>query len=77
MFEDSLMESGGQIKTKSKYWMIVSAAFWGTLLLITILIPLIYPEALPKNSLAASIAAPPPRHRLRHHLRRLQLRCRR
>ena len=60
MFEDSMMESGGKIKSKTKYWMIASSAFWGTLLLITILIPLIYPEALPKNSLAASIAAPPP-----------------
>ena len=33
MFEDSLMESGGQIKTKSKYWMIGTfvcsmARFW-------------------------------------------------
>ena len=24
MFEDSLMESGGRIKTKSKYWMIAT-----------------------------------------------------
>ncbi len=24
MFEDSLMESGGKIKTKSKYWSIVT-----------------------------------------------------
>jgi len=24
MFEDSMMESGGQIKTKSKYWMIAT-----------------------------------------------------
>ena len=24
MFEDSLMESGGKIKTKSKYWMIAT-----------------------------------------------------
>ena len=32
MFEDSLMESGGKIKTKSKYWMVATfafnAAFW-------------------------------------------------
>ena len=27
MFEDSLMESGGKIKTKSKYWMIATFAF--------------------------------------------------
>ena len=27
MFEDSMMESGGRIKTKSKYWMIVTFTF--------------------------------------------------
>ncbi len=26
MFEDSLMESGGKIKSKSKYWMIATFA---------------------------------------------------
>ena len=29
MFEDSLLESGGKIKTKSKYWMIATFAFNG------------------------------------------------
>ncbi len=29
MFEDSLMESGGKIKTKSKYWMIATFVFNG------------------------------------------------
>ncbi len=29
MFEDSLMESGGKIKTKSKYWMIGTFVFNG------------------------------------------------
>ena len=27
MFEDSLMESGGKIKTKSKYWSIVTLCY--------------------------------------------------
>ena len=29
MFEDSLMESGGRIKTKSKWWMIATFVFNG------------------------------------------------
>jgi len=31
MFEDSLMESGGKIKTKSKYWMIGTFVFNGAI----------------------------------------------
>ncbi len=60
MFEDSMMESGGRIKTKSRYWMIVSFCFWGGILGALILIPLIYPEALPKSMMTASLTAPPP-----------------
>lgn len=41
MFEDSLMESGGQIKTKSGRWMIATTAFYGLAVAILILIPLI------------------------------------
>ena len=32
MFEDSLMESGGKLKTKSKYWSIVTFALNGLIL---------------------------------------------
>ena len=55
MFEDSMMESGGKIKTKSKYWMIATASLNRAILATMILIPLLYPEALPKNSLTASL----------------------
>jgi protein TonB len=51
MFEDSLMESGGKIKTKSKYWMIATFGFNALILATLILIPLLYPEALPKNAM--------------------------
>lgn len=51
MFEDSLMESGGKIKTKSKWWMIATFGINGAILATMILIPLLYPEALPKSSL--------------------------
>jgi protein TonB len=60
MFEDSLMESGGKIKTKSKYWMIATFTFNGLILATMILIPLLYPEALPKNAMTAMLTAPPP-----------------
>ena len=60
MFEDSLMESGGQLKTKSKYWMIASGFFWLAVLATLILIPLLNPEALPKGMMLASLSAPPP-----------------
>ena len=32
MFEDSLMESGGKLKTKSKYWSIATFAVNGAIL---------------------------------------------
>jgi len=60
MFEDSLMESGGKIKTKSKYWMIGTFIFNGAILGLLILIPLINPEALPKTAMTAMLTAPPP-----------------
>jgi protein TonB len=60
MFEDSLMESGGRIKTKSKYWMIATFAFNGVILAAMVLFPLLYPEALPHTALTAMISAPPP-----------------
>ena len=59
MFEDALMESGGRIKTKSKYWMIATFVFNGAILATLILIPLLYPEALPKNSLTATLVGTP------------------
>ena len=60
MFEDSLVDSGGKLKTKSKYWMIATFALNGVIVAILILIPLLYPEALPKSSMTAMLTAPPP-----------------
>jgi protein TonB len=60
MFEDSLLESGGKLKTKSKQTttiaFIAQIAFVGVL----VLIPLIYTEALPKQQLMTFLVAPPP-----------------
>ncbi len=39
MFEDSLMESGGKLKTKSKYWSIATFAVNGLILAALIIWP--------------------------------------
>ncbi len=60
MFEDSTFESTGRIRTRSRGWMIAATIFNGTILLALILIPLIYPEALPRQAIAFLMEAPPP-----------------
>jgi protein TonB len=60
MFEDAMMESGGHLKTRSKYYTLIGALFNGTLLAAMILVPLLYPEALPKTAMSAMLVAPPP-----------------
>jgi len=47
MFEDALVESGMRLRTKSRYWMIATFLFQATVVAIMILIPMLYPEALP------------------------------
>lgn len=60
MFEDSLIESGGKLKTKrgrtSAVAFIIEAAIVG----VMILIPLIFTEALPRTQLMTFLVAPPP-----------------
>jgi len=60
MFEDSTFESTGRIRTRSRGWMIAALAFNGSILTAMILVPLIYPEALPSHAFAFLMAAPPP-----------------
>ncbi len=60
MFEDAMMESGGRLTTRSRYYTTVGALLNGTVLAVLILVPLLYPEALPKNSLSMTLVAPPP-----------------
>ena len=56
MFEDSTFESTGRIKTRSRRWMFAAFALNGSILIALILVPLIYPDALPSH-----IDAIPPR----------------
>ena len=60
MFEDSLVESAGRIKTRRGVTTFVSFGFQMLLLGVMVLIPLIYTEALPKAQMMTFIAAPPP-----------------
>jgi periplasmic protein TonB len=58
MFEDSTFESTGRIRTRSRRWMIATFTLNGSILLALVLIPLIYPEALPSHALTFLLVAP-------------------
>jgi len=60
MFEDSLIESGGKLKSKRGATTFLSFVLQMLLLGVLILIPLIYTEALPKQQLMTFLVAPPP-----------------
>jgi protein TonB len=60
MFEDSTFESTGSIHTRSKRWMLATLALNGSVLVALILIPLIYPEALPSLTTTILMTAPAP-----------------
>ena len=60
MFEDSTFESGNRIKSKSGRWMLVTGSINAAILGLLILLPLIYPEALPLQLMATVLTLPPP-----------------
>jgi periplasmic protein TonB len=60
MFEDSLVESTGRIRTRSKWFAIGSFLLQAALLAALILFPYFYPAALPKQALTTMLTAPPP-----------------
>ena len=60
MFEDSIFESTGAIRTRSRRWMLATFALNGSVLLALILLPLIYPQALPSLSTPTLMTAPAP-----------------
>lgn len=59
MFEDSTFESTGRIRTHSRGWMIAAFVFNGSILLALILVPLIYPDALPHVGIPFLMEVPP------------------
>lgn len=60
MFEELLESSVQRRKTNQRWTVLVSAAIQVFVLVILILIPLIYTEALPKAAFATLLVAPPP-----------------
>jgi len=60
MFEDSTFESTGRIHTHSRAWMIAAFSFNGLILLALVLVPLIYPEALGRQTMPLLMAVPAP-----------------
>ena len=61
MFEDSTFESSSRIQTRSRAWMLATCAFNGSILLAMVLVPLIYPSALPRmvKNFLMEVPAPP------------------
>lgn len=60
MFEDSLVESCGRIRSRSHRYVAGSLLLQAALLTTLILIPYLYPEALPVRFLSVPLLAPPP-----------------
>jgi len=60
MFEDSLMESGGKLKTKQGATTALSFVLQIILIGVLVLLPLVFTEALPKQQLMTFLVAPPP-----------------
>jgi periplasmic protein TonB len=59
MFEDSLVESTGRIRTRSKYFAIGSFALQALLLTALALYPFLHPATLPRQALTMLLTAPP------------------
>lgn len=60
MFEDSLVESTGRIRTHSRRYVAGSFLLQAALVITLILIPYLYPAALPARFLSVPLIAPPP-----------------
>ena len=58
MFEDSTFESTGRIKTRSRRWMIATFSMNGLIVLALVLIPLVFPNALPHPAMQFLVVAP-------------------
>jgi len=59
MFEDSTFESTGRIHTRSRLWSIATLALNTSILAALIVIPLVFPEALPRHLTEILLSAPP------------------
>jgi periplasmic protein TonB len=60
MFEDALMESGGRISTHRGWFSGLAAICNGSIACILVLLPLLHPASLPKQTMNMLLAAPTP-----------------
>jgi len=60
MFEDSLVESTGRIRTRSRRYAAGSLVLETALVSVLVMIPYIYPDVLPRKMLSVPLIAPPP-----------------
>lgn len=60
MFEDSLLESGGKLKTKRGLTSLISFGLQFVLIGVVLLVPLFFTEELPPAQLVTMLIAPPP-----------------
>jgi len=60
MFEDALMESCGRIRTHRGWFSGLAAICNGSIVSILVLLPLLHPASLPKQTLSMLLAAPAP-----------------
>jgi protein TonB len=60
MFEQSLVESTGRIRTRSRRYALPSFLLETALVTTLILLPYLYPAALPRTSLTTTLVAPSP-----------------
>lgn len=60
MFEDSLIESTGAIRTRSSRYAAGSLLLQAALAAVLVVVPYIYPAALPPKFLSVPLIAPPP-----------------
>lgn len=60
MFEDSLVESTGRIRTRSRWYAVGSFALQAAVLAALIFFPYVYPDALPQQALTQVLVAHPP-----------------
>ena len=60
MFEDSLVESTGRIRTRSSRYAAGSFVLETAIVAVILLIPYLYPDALPRKFLSVPLIAPPP-----------------
>lgn len=60
MFEDSLVESTGRIRTRSRRYAVGSFLLEAALVAVIIVVPYLYPAVLPTHYLSVPLIAPPP-----------------